>query len=128
MYEVLISHEAEKYYKKQDRDNKLRLNKCIYNLSQEPLSGSHIKRLHGEFYFLTPKSELSTPNYLPLELATGSRYLCSFAYPYDCGQTSLHQNFLKPFDLLFRGPFKGDSMGLIEGDEVHLGGNAFQYY
>jgi len=32
MYEVLISHEAEKYYKKQDKDTKRRLNKCIDNL------------------------------------------------------------------------------------------------
>jgi len=29
MYEVLVSHEAEKYYKKQDNDTKQRLNKCI---------------------------------------------------------------------------------------------------
>lgn len=48
MYEVLISHEAEKYYKKQGRDTKQRFNKCIDNLRQEPLSGLHIKRLHGE--------------------------------------------------------------------------------
>lgn len=49
MYEVLISHEAEKYYNKQDKDTKQRLNKCIDNLGMEPLSGPHIKRLHGEF-------------------------------------------------------------------------------
>ncbi len=48
MYEVFISHEAEKYYKKQDKDTKRRLNKCIDNLSREPLSGPHIKKLHGE--------------------------------------------------------------------------------
>lgn len=48
MYEVLISHEAEKYYKGQDKNTKRRLNKCIDNLSKEPLSGSHIKRLHGK--------------------------------------------------------------------------------
>lgn len=48
MYEVFISHEAEKYYKKQDKDTKRRLNKCIDNLSKEPLSGPHIKKLHGE--------------------------------------------------------------------------------
>ncbi len=48
MYEVLISHEAEKYYKGQDKNTKRRLNKCIDNLSKEPLSGSHIKRLYGE--------------------------------------------------------------------------------
>lgn len=42
MYEVLISHEAEKYYKKQDKDTKRRLNKCIDALSREPLFGQHI--------------------------------------------------------------------------------------
>jgi len=48
MYEVSISHEAEKYYKKQDRDTKRRINKCIDNLSKDPLFGPHIKKLHGE--------------------------------------------------------------------------------
>ena len=49
MYDVLVSHEAEKYYKKQDKDTKKRINKCIDLLSKEPLFGSHIKKLHGEF-------------------------------------------------------------------------------
>lgn len=48
MYEVLVSHEADKYYKKQDRDTKRRINKCIDSLSREPLFGPHIKKLHGE--------------------------------------------------------------------------------
>ena len=48
MYEVLISHEAEKHYNRQDKDTKRRLNKCIDNLGREPLFGPHIKRLHGE--------------------------------------------------------------------------------
>jgi mRNA interferase RelE/StbE len=48
MYEILISHEAEKLYLKQDKDTKRRLNKCIDELSQEPLSGAHIKKLHGD--------------------------------------------------------------------------------
>ncbi len=48
MYEVLISHEAEKYYKKQDKNTQRRINKCIELLSREPLSGSHIKKLHGK--------------------------------------------------------------------------------
>lgn len=48
MYEILISHEAEKYYKRQDKDTKQRLNKCIENMSKEPQSGPHVKRLHGE--------------------------------------------------------------------------------
>ena len=48
MYEVLISHEAEKYYKKQGEDTKRRLNKCIENLAEESIFGIHIKRLHGE--------------------------------------------------------------------------------
>ena len=47
MFEVLVSHEADKYYKKQDRDTKRRINKCIDNLSREPLFGPHIKKLHG---------------------------------------------------------------------------------
>jgi mRNA-degrading endonuclease RelE of RelBE toxin-antitoxin system len=48
MYEVLISHEAEKHYKKQDKNTKRRINRCIEVLGREPLSGPHIKRLHGE--------------------------------------------------------------------------------
>jgi mRNA interferase RelE/StbE len=48
MYDVLISHEAEKQYKKQDKDTKNRINKCIDILSKEPLFGFHIKKLHGE--------------------------------------------------------------------------------
>ncbi len=48
MYEVLISHEAEKYYKKQDKDAKRRINKCIDSLCKEPFSGPNIKRLHGK--------------------------------------------------------------------------------
>lgn len=41
MYEVLVSQEADKYYKKQNRDTKRRINKCIDNLSVEPLFGPH---------------------------------------------------------------------------------------
>jgi Txe/YoeB family toxin of Txe-Axe toxin-antitoxin module len=37
MYDVLVSHEADKYYKKQDKDTKKRINKCINLLSKEPL-------------------------------------------------------------------------------------------
>ncbi len=48
MYEVFISHEAEKYYKKQGKDTKRRINKCIDTLSLEPLSNPHIKKLHGK--------------------------------------------------------------------------------
>ena len=48
MYEVLVSHEADKYYKRQDRDAKQRINKCIENLRQEPFFGPHIRKLHGE--------------------------------------------------------------------------------
>ena len=48
MFEIFVSHEAEKYYKKQDRKTKYRLNQCLDHLSQEPLFGPHIKRLHGE--------------------------------------------------------------------------------
>ena len=48
MYDVLVSHEAEKYYKKQDKDMKKRINKCIDVLSKGPLFGPLIKKLHGE--------------------------------------------------------------------------------
>ena len=48
MYEVFISHEAEKYYKKQDKNTKRRINRCIELISRAPLSGPHVKRLHGE--------------------------------------------------------------------------------
>jgi len=48
MFEILVSHEADKYYKRQGRDTKRRINNCIDNLSQEPLLGPHIKKLHGE--------------------------------------------------------------------------------
>ena len=43
MYDVLVSHEAEKYYQKQDKDTKKRINRCIDILSKEPLFGPHIK-------------------------------------------------------------------------------------
>jgi mRNA interferase RelE/StbE len=48
MFEVLVSHESDKYYKKQNRDTKQRINRCIDILSREPLFGTHIKGLHGE--------------------------------------------------------------------------------
>ena len=48
MYDVLISHEAEKYYKKLDKNSKLRINKAVGSLSEKPLSGFHIKRFWGE--------------------------------------------------------------------------------
>ena len=48
MYEVLISREAEKYYRKQDINGKRKINRCIDILSNNPLSGAHIKRLHGQ--------------------------------------------------------------------------------
>ena len=48
MYEVFISHEAEKYYKKLYKSTKQRINKSISSLSKEPLSGLHIKKLWGE--------------------------------------------------------------------------------
>ena len=48
MYEALISQEAEKYYKKQDKDAKRRLNKSVDDLAQGPIFGIHIKKLHGE--------------------------------------------------------------------------------
>jgi mRNA interferase RelE/StbE len=48
VYEILISREAEKYYKRQDKNTKQRINKSVEVLRREPLSGAHIKRLHGE--------------------------------------------------------------------------------
>ncbi len=42
IYEILVSHEAEKYYKRQDKDTMRRLNKCVDNLSNEPLFGPHL--------------------------------------------------------------------------------------
>jgi mRNA interferase RelE/StbE len=48
MYEVYISHEADKYYKKLDKRNKERINNSIISISKEPLSGVHIKKLWGE--------------------------------------------------------------------------------
>jgi len=48
MYEVLVSHKMDKYYKKQNSDTKRRINKCVDNLSREPLFGPHIKKLHGQ--------------------------------------------------------------------------------
>jgi mRNA interferase RelE/StbE len=48
MYEVYISHEAEKYYKKLDKRSKERINNSISSISKEPLSGVHIKKLWGE--------------------------------------------------------------------------------
>jgi mRNA-degrading endonuclease RelE of RelBE toxin-antitoxin system len=37
MYEVLISHEAEKYYKRLDKNTKQRINQGIRHLVEEPL-------------------------------------------------------------------------------------------
>ena len=48
MYEVYISREAEKYYKKLDKRSKERINNSISSISKEPLSGVHIKKLWGE--------------------------------------------------------------------------------
>jgi len=48
MYEVLVSREAEKYYKKQGADTKRRLSKLFDALETEPFNGPHIKKLHGE--------------------------------------------------------------------------------
>jgi len=47
MYEVFISREAEKYYKKLNSDMKRRINRCIDVLSKRPSTGSHIRKLHG---------------------------------------------------------------------------------
>ncbi|NQS97609.1 MAG: type II toxin-antitoxin system RelE/ParE family toxin [candidate division Zixibacteria bacterium] len=48
MYEVLISHEAEKQYRKLDRNTKRRINNSITNISKEPLTSRHTKKLWGK--------------------------------------------------------------------------------
>ncbi len=48
MYEVYISREAEKHYKKLDKRSKVRINNSISSISKRPLSGVHIKKLWGE--------------------------------------------------------------------------------
>ena len=47
MFEIFISHQAEKQYKKLDKKTKQRVNISINNLSQYPFSGKHIKKLRG---------------------------------------------------------------------------------
>jgi mRNA interferase RelE/StbE len=47
MFEVFISHEAEKFYKRQEAAIKKKINKSIEAISAEPFHGPHVKRLHG---------------------------------------------------------------------------------
>ena len=47
MYEILISNDAEKYYKKQVKDIKRRINTSIDVVSKNPYFNPHIKKLHG---------------------------------------------------------------------------------
>jgi len=48
MYEIYISSEAEKCYKKLDKRSKERINYSINSISKKPFSGVHIKKLWGE--------------------------------------------------------------------------------
>jgi len=48
MYEILISHDAEKYYRRQDKKTQLRIDKGIEAISRNPFSGPRISALHGE--------------------------------------------------------------------------------
>lgn len=48
MYSVLLTREAEKQYKKQDRPTKHRINEAIESIRKEPHVGTHIRRLAGE--------------------------------------------------------------------------------
>ena len=48
MYDVLISHEAKKYYKRQDSVTKSRLNRCIELIRQNPFSAPHVKKLRAK--------------------------------------------------------------------------------
>ncbi len=48
MFEVLISHEAEKFYKRQDAGIKRKINRAIEIIGNDPFHGRHIKSLHGK--------------------------------------------------------------------------------
>jgi mRNA interferase RelE/StbE len=48
MYEILVSHEAEKYYERQDKKTKQRINRCLDAISANPFASLHVKKLHGE--------------------------------------------------------------------------------
>lgn len=47
MYKVLIHNKALKYYESLDKAKARGINKAIEILSNNPLEGQHIKRLHG---------------------------------------------------------------------------------
>ena len=48
MYEVYLSHEAEKIYLKTNPKTTRLLDRCFENLEASPLFGPNIKRLKGE--------------------------------------------------------------------------------
>jgi len=47
MYEVVLSAEAVKRYKKQGKNTKKKINRSIDNLAKNPLYDSHVKKLWG---------------------------------------------------------------------------------
>lgn len=47
MYEVSLHKKAIKYYESLDDKTAKRINKAIEEVSEDPLEGSHIKRLRG---------------------------------------------------------------------------------
>ena len=48
MYEILVSHEAEKYYEKQDKKAKQRINRCLDVISANPIASLHVKKLQTQ--------------------------------------------------------------------------------
>ena len=48
MFEIRISHEAEKYYKRLDKKIKQKINQSMEQLSLDPFKGVRIKKLHGK--------------------------------------------------------------------------------
>lgn len=48
MYNVKLTKDAAKFYKKSDAKTKKALNKCFKTLELDPKMGSNIKKLQGE--------------------------------------------------------------------------------
>jgi mRNA interferase RelE/StbE len=48
MYEVFLTKEAVKHYKKCDLATRKRLDKCFEDLKKDPVDSPNVKRLHGE--------------------------------------------------------------------------------
>ncbi len=48
MYEIIISHEAEKQYRRFDKNTKKKINKSIGSLRMNPLKNKQVKKLRGK--------------------------------------------------------------------------------